>query len=336
MKKVRFMRAIGIANIHLEARRRYDIDPGGLGIPEDVFNNPMTLVPISEVNEWYSRLESLTGNPDVILDLARDYEISSAGSISHWLLSGSDFASTIRRLNYGLSSLQNGAFLSASISGSIIKWSYRNPYVDASCKVHDSIRMAMVLVKVIRLYLGDDFAPLRVRLSGVRKGQEKYRAYFGCDIDWSHSCTEIWFHSDLRLVTKQQSQIKKGRLAMNFADLDELLNMPDPEDEVKVIYEVLNYSRYYGLPTLDHVSKLLGMSEQQLQRMLRKLGMNFSMVCGYVLSNIAVSMLSKGVNIDTVARRLGYQNTASFNRMFKKNRGMTPNQYIQHFALDGH
>ncbi|WP_171052243.1 AraC family transcriptional regulator [Vibrio sp. Hep-1b-8] len=335
MKKVRFIRAIGIMNIHHEARRRYNIGSGELGIPEDIFNNPMTLIPISVVNEWYSRLERLTGNPDVILDLARDHEVSRAGAISHWLLSGSDFASTIRRLNYGLSSLQNGAFLSASISGSIIKWSYRNPHVEPSCKAHDSIRMAMILVKVMRMYLGDDFAPLRVRLSGIRKDHSKYVTYFGCDVDWSHSCTEIWFHSDLRLVSKQQSQIQKGRLAMNFADLDELLNMPDPEDEVKVIYEVINYSRYYGLPTLEHVSSLLAMSPQQLQRALRKLGMNFSTVCGYVLSNIAVSMLAKGVDTDTVARRLGYQNTASFNRMFKKNRGMTPSQYIQHFALDG-
>ena len=336
MKKVRFMRAIGIFNIHLEARRRYQLKADSLGIPEDVFNHPMTLIPISVVNEWYTRLEQCTGNPDIVLDLTKDHDISRAGAISHWLLSGADFAATIRRLNYGLSSLQNGAFLSASISGSIIKWAYRNPHVAPSCKVHDSIRMAMILVKIMRMYLGSDFAPMRVRLSGVRKNEQKYRDFFGCDIDWSHSCTEIWFHSDLRLASKQQGQVKKAKLAMNFSDLDELLNMPDPEDEVKVIYEVLNYSRYYGLPTLEHVSTLLGMSTQQLQRTLRKLGMNFSTVCGYVLSNIAVSMLAKGVEIETVARRLGYQNTASFNRMFKKNRGLTPSQYIQHFSLDDH
>lgn len=336
MKKIRFMRAIGILNIHLEARTRYHIAEGSLGIPEGVFSHPMTLIPTAVINQWYENLERITGNPDVILDLSRDHEVSRVGAISHWLLSGTDFAATIRRMNCGLGSLQNGAFLSASLSGSIIKWAYHNPYVTANCKVHDSVRMAMTLVKVMRMYLGNDFAPLRVRLSGVRKEKQKYCDYFGCDIDWNHSCTEVWFHSELRLASNQHGQIQKGRLAMNFSDLDELLNMPNPDDEVKVIYEVLNYSRYHGLPTLEHVSSLLGMSTQQLQRTLRKLGMNFSTVCGYVLSNIAVSMLVKGVDVDTAAKRLGYQNTASFNRMFKKNRGLTPNQYIQHFSLDGH
>lgn len=320
--------------MHLEAHKRYDLIEGSLGIPDEVFHNPMTLIPLSEVNQWFAKLEEMTGNPDIVLELTRDNNIARVGAISHWLLSGVDFASTIRRMNYGLNSLQNGAFLSAALSGSIIKWTYRNPHVSPQVKVHDSVRMAVVLVKVMRLYLGPDFSPLRVRLSGTRSNIEKYRAFFGCDIDWSHSCTEIWFHSEVRLATKQQSSIRKGRLAMNFSDLDELLNMPDPEDEVKVIYEVLNYSRFHGLPTLEHVSSLLGMSTQQFQRALRKLGMNFSTVCGYVLSNIAVSMLTKGVAIDEIARRLGYQNIASFNRMFKKNRGLTPIQYVQHYCLD--
>ena len=334
MNKVRFMRAIGIYNLRLAAHKRYQLDDGELGIPKEVFNNAMTLIPVSVVNDWYRNLERLSDNPDIVLESMREQDISRIGAINHWLLSGFDFASTIRRMNYGLNSLQNGAFLSAAISGPIIKWTYRNPSVSADCKVHDSVRMAVILVKVMRSYLGADFAPLRVLLSGSRKNVEKYREFFGCEVEWSHSCTEIWFHSELRLATKQQSQIKKGRLAMSFSDLDELLNMPDPEDEVKVIYEVLNYSRFYGLPTLEHVSGLLGMSTQQFQRSLRKQGMNFSTVCGYVMSNIAVSMLTAGVEADEVARRLGYQNPASFNRMFKKNRGLTPTQYVQHFSLD--
>ncbi|NOI28694.1 AraC family transcriptional regulator [Vibrio coralliilyticus] len=327
------MRVLGIRHIHQEARARYQIDDDELVIPESAFRNPMTLVPMVEVNRWFEKLEGVTGNPDVILDINRDVDVGQIGIISHWLLSGSDLASTIRRVNYGFSSLQSGAFLSASLSGSLIKWAYRNPMIEPECKVHDSVRMAMALTKILRTYLGQDFSPLRVQLSGSRKNTPKYEAYFGCEVEWSHSSTEIWFHSELRLATKQQARQQKGRLAMNFADLDELLNMPDPEDEVKVIYEILNYSRHYGLPTVENVSSLLGLSVQQFQRRLRNLGMNFTTVSGYVLSNIAVEMMRHGIKIDDIAQRLGYQNIASFNRMFKKHRGLTPNQYVQRYYL---
>ncbi|MDA0120714.1 AraC family transcriptional regulator [Vibrio sp. T11.5] len=325
------MRVLGIRHIHQEARRRYQIGNKALAIPESAFSNPMTLIPMVEINRWFESLEKVTGNADVILDINRDVDVGQVGMISHWLLSGSDLASTIRRVNYGFSSLQSGAFLSASLNGSLIKWAYRNPMVASECKVHDSVRMAMALMKILRAYLGQDFSPLRVQLSGSRKNTTKYEAYFGCEVAWNHPATEIWFHSELRLATKQQTRVQKGRLAMNFADLDELLNMPDPEDEVKVIYEIFNYSRHYGLPTVDNVSNLLGLSVQQFQRRLRHLGMNFTTVSGYVLSNIAVEMMRHGIEVADIAPRLGYQNIASFNRMFKKHRGLTPNQYVQRY-----
>ena len=210
MDKVRFMRVLGIRHIHQEARSRYQIDDDELVIPESAFRNPMTLVPMVEVNRWFEKLEGVTGNPDVILDINRDVDVGQIGVISHWLLSGSDLASTIRRVNYGFSSLQSGAFLSASLSGSLIKWAYRNPMIEPECKVHDSVRMAMALTKILRTYLGQDFSPLRVQLSGSRKNTPKYEAYFGCEVEWSHSSTEIWFHSELRLATKQQARLQKG------------------------------------------------------------------------------------------------------------------------------
>ncbi|WP_237475567.1 AraC family transcriptional regulator [Vibrio tetraodonis] len=331
MKGIRFMRALGIEHIHRVAKLRYGIPDNGLGIPESAFQNPMTLIPMSEINVWYDRLEHETGNPDVILDISFDADLSRIGAMSRWLLSGSDLASTIRRVNYGFTSLQNGAFLSASISGPLIKWTYQNPFVASQSKVHDSIRIALVLTKVLRLYLGSDFSPLRVQLQGSRKNSASYQNYFGCDIEWNHSTTQVWFHADLRLATMQKTRVQIGPLAMNYSDLDELLNMPDAEDEIKVIYEILNYSRHHGLPTIGLVSRLLGLSTQQFQRRLRSLGMNFTTVSGYVMSNIAVEMMRRGLPPEDICLKLGYQNQGSFSRMFKKQRGLTPSQYKQRY-----
>lgn len=331
MGQVRFIRTLGIKQIHHLARRRYGIGAQGLHIPESAFENDMTLLPLSEVNRWYEEVEKRTSNPDIMLELSRELDLERVGAISRWFLSGNDLASTFRRINYGLSSLQSGAYLSGSQSGSILKWIYHNPYIEPQCKVHDSIRVAVFMTKILRVYLGEDFSPMRVLISGTRKNSAKYESYFGCTVEWSQPKTEIWFHADLRLATRQKTPFSQRRLAMNFSDLDEFLNMPEPDDEVKVIYEVINYSRHYGLPTLERVSGLLGLSNQQFQRKLHGFGMNFTTVMGYVLSNTAVTLLGKGVAVEEVAQRLGYQNCASFNRMFKKHRGLTPKQYIQHF-----
>ena len=327
MKTVRFIRAMGILNMHNLALSKYNLGSDELGIPSSVFHNPMTLIPLKAVAEWYRCVEQASGDPDVVLSLSRGIELQKLGPVGRWLFSGNDLASAIRRVNYGASNLQSGAFFAGEQSGKIIKWTYHNPFIETSVKVHDSIRCAVFMIKVLREFLGKDYQPLRVKVSGSRKNTEPYREYFGCEVEWSQPKTEIWIPGDDRLASRQVSLREDSRLAMSFSDLDDLLNMPDPEDELKVIYEVVNYSSHYGLPALERVSSLLDLSEQQFQRRLHKLGLNFSMVSGYVLSNVAAGLLSKRVSIDDIAMRLGYTNVASFNRMFKKHRGLTPKQY---------
>jgi AraC-like DNA-binding protein len=105
--------------------------------------------------------------------------------------------------------------------------------------------------------------------------------------------------------------------------------MPDPSDDTKLVYEAINYSCHFGLPTLERVSNLLGLSIQQFQRRFHKYGHNFTEMCGFVLSNKAVKMLSQSIPVEEVASSLGYNHLDSFTHMFKKHRGMTPKQYLK-------
>ncbi|MBE3657125.1 hypothetical protein BOO92_10615 [Vibrio navarrensis] len=46
-----------------------------------------------------------------------------------------------------------------------------------------------------------------------------------------------------------------------------------------------------------------------------------------MVSPCVVSMLASGVPLEQIAQRLGYSSLTGFSRMFKKHRGVTPNQY---------
>ncbi|PMO71589.1 AraC family transcriptional regulator [Vibrio splendidus] len=329
MNNCNFLRALGILGIYQHATTNKFVNVEQLGIPKSVFNNPMILIPVGEVDKWYGLLEQQTGDSDIILKLADRVDIERLGPLSNWFFSGHDLASSIRRVNIGLHCLQSGAFLYGAQVGKLIKWCYDNPAYSETGKVHDSIRVAIFMMKILRRYLGDDFTPAAVSIAGYRDNTQLYQEYFGCNIQWGQPRTEIWIPSHLRLSINQSPSVGKMSLAMNFHDLDNYLNMPDAADEHKVTYEMINYSRHFGLPTLHKVSSLLGLSEQQFQRRLHKLGVNFSTIMGYALSNVAVELLLYSVPVEEVATRLGYTNVASFNRMFKKHRGLTPKQYVE-------
>ncbi|WP_295891850.1 AraC family transcriptional regulator [uncultured Vibrio sp.] len=331
-----FIRAAGFMAGYHNALKEYQLNSEALKIPTSVFEHPMTLLPTCEFNDLLTRLEHLSQDPDYILNVSKKVALVNIGSVEKWMYSGHDLTSMIRRINSGISCLQSGAFVTGKQSGRITKWTYRSPSIGSSAKVHDSIRVAIFMVKAMKVYLGDQFTPIRVMLSGSRVNKHKYRDYFGCDIGWNHSQTEIWFNSELRLLPAQTVSNHKASLPINLRDLDDFLNMPQFEDEMKVVYETINYSCHYGYPTLKRVSNLMGLSEQQFQRKFAKQGYSFTTLCGYVLSNEAVNLFSRGYSIEDTYKRLGYRNVESFNRMFKKQRGLTPIQYVKRFQSGFH
>jgi AraC-like DNA-binding protein len=115
---------------------------------------------------------------------------------------------------------------------------------------------------------------------------------------------------------------------MTYSDLDNLLDMPNPDDSIKTISELINYSRHYGFPTISRVSTLAGCSIQQLQRELTKKDLSYRVLSGHVLSHFAIEQMLLGHPPKFVAESIGYDNVASFNRMFKNQRGLTPKQFL--------
>lgn len=324
-----FARAVMLLGLYQRAVEHYGQSVNELNLPAKVFAEPMNLIPVSEVSRWLLQLETMTGDPDIVIKMVKDVELDKLGSLGHWFFSGSDLATTVRRINTGISCLQSGAFLAGEQVGNLLKWVYQNPSIEANVKTHDSVRIAIFMTKVLRRYLGPDFNPTRVMLPGSRKNEGLYQAFFQCDVGWNHNKAEVWFNAQERFTLAHTNVSTKGPLALSFSDLDDLLNMPDPADEIKVIYETINYSRHLGVPNVSNVSRMLGLSTQQFSRRLHSLDINFTTISSYVLSNLAVNLFSRGYSIEQVSTSLGYTHVASFSRMFKKNRGITPIQYLE-------
>ncbi|HFQ4906445.1 TPA: hypothetical protein ACGUPN_000377 [Vibrio vulnificus] len=114
-------------------------------------------------------------------------DIEKLGAVGHWLFSGYDLSTSIRRINYGIGCLQSGAFLAGSQVGPLIKSTYENLFVHPDVKAHDSIRVTMFMTKIVREYLGEDFNWRRVMLSGSRTHCALYQDYSGCETGWNRT-----------------------------------------------------------------------------------------------------------------------------------------------------
>ena len=332
----KFIRSVAIQPLLQGVKHEYGLSLANLGIPESLFSKGSTLIPINEVTNWLQTIARLVDNRDFVIELASLQSFRYFGIIGQWFFSAADLSLSLRRINYGMSCIQSGGHLYFKQSGNIIKWTYQQSHLTGEALFHDAMRMLLLQLDTLRHYIDKSFTPLRILLPGHSANSSYYEQILGCSIEWNAPQTEIWFRTDLLNSRYQQDlantgireQDKQANLVMDFQQLDELLNMPVADGDVKIIYEVVNYSRHFGLPTLARVSQCVNLSEQQFQRGLHEFGFNFTSICNYSLCNIALSLLNQGLSITEVAEELGYSNCQSFSKMFKKQRGLTPLQYL--------
>ena len=309
----------------------YGITPAMLKLPQLLQQDAMMLVPFTEVAKWLEQIEQLTGDAGFMLKIQQYLTLSSLEVPGNWFLSAPDLAITFRRINHGITSFQSGASYYAQQSGKILKWCYSNAFVKDRAKSHDSLRVAITLLNAIKHYTGNNHSLLKVRLSGSPSKQLETEALFGCPVSWNAPQTELWLNIDDLLASNSDFPYvpEPIKTAIPMSQLENYLNMPQPTDTPKVLYEMVNYSRCYGFPNVDTVADLFDISRQQLQRRLQKLGFSFTYLSGYILCNQAIKYMLEGKDPAEIASLLGYANAHSFSRSFARFRQQTPTQYLK-------
>ncbi len=110
-----------------------------------------------------------------------------------------------------------------------------------------------------------------------------------------------------------EQKLKELNTALNYAD------------KVK---NILHQKNSFYLPKIDEVSAMLHLSARTLQRKLKEENVQYhQLVEEYQITQAKNLLKQKEIQVKEVAYLLGYANSESFNRAFKKNTGMSPKQY---------
>ncbi|HIF9063103.1 TPA: AraC family transcriptional regulator ligand-binding domain-containing protein [Photobacterium damselae] len=324
-----FIRTLFFQPILNGLEKRYQLSPQHWDIPAKLLQEPMSLTPFLDMTAWLESAIKMTGDPNYLAKIADLVRFEQMGMLGEWFLSSPDLALAFRRINYGSSCLQSGATFHGEQSAKVIKWTYGNHYLMGQQRLLDSLRVAIMFTNVIRNYMGTDYHPIHVEISGKPERVVDYQDFLGCNITWNAPMTRVWI--DIAILETGNEcvfNVTKPMLLSNL-QLDDLLNMPQPQDFAKVMYEMVNYNRYYDRPSIHFVAEKLQLSTQQLSRRLHNYGLNFTSITSYVLCNVAIKYMLEGMDIKKIASLLGYQNVQSFSKAFQRYRGVTPTQYQQ-------
>lgn len=310
------------------AMKYYGLNHTDFDMPSHLFDYQLKLMPLSDLESLLCKIEHLTQDPTYTAKLTQSDSLKQFGPFVQLLASSTNLGMAIKRMNTIHNALQSGVQVNMLLSGSIAKWRILTPTMLPQARVHESILAAGSFVRLLKLFHGDDYQPVAIHLSGNMIGKtEEIEAIFNCPIIWNSPNTQVWFPvKDItcpRTFELPTPQVK----AFTVEQAMSYMLIPQPQDTLKVVFELTKYALFFGYPTLEFVAQKMGMKSLTLQRRLQDQSIAFTDIVHHSICDEAIALMSSGLSMQHIAQRVGYKNTASFSVAFKRMYGVTPIQY---------
>lgn len=184
-------------------------------------------------------------------------------------------------------------------------------------------------VNMMRMVTQHDISPTRVTF--IHRAPEditNYTDFFNCDVRFSQKTNTLSFlNKDLDIPTITADKGISKFLIERMEEEKE--GMEQQADQLVVdISTLIKNALPSGIPSMQDVSKHLGMSSRTLTRRLVKSNITFRQLIKNAQEEIAKYLLySSNQSISEIAFLTGFSEQSAFNRAFKKWTDQTPMEY---------
>ena len=206
-------------------------------------------------------------------------------------------------------------------------WFCHGPIGTGFLQQQHELYALMIMTQVIRLALGADWRPARLRIQQDNEAELADNDFLaGLNIEFGAAATGI--------------EIPLGKLATRINDAgtahdndrDSPLYSDSsclPTDPMSALHELISdHIRSSKRPSLEFAARVAGISTRSLQRYLKSKSTSYAGVVDQVRFNMAIPLLNDAsVSISDIAHELGYANVAHFSRAFSRITGMSPRSY---------
>jgi len=282
------------------------------------------------VNSILNACEALSGDAHFGLHLVRHIEISMYGTFGYLLLN----AHTVKEFLYFAEHYYPLFYREARVCvlthEDSSRFEYRRIDTPEVSPLHDNEWTIGFFVHFLRTKLGTDWQPLKATFSHPAPADTgELESCFGKNLMFDYPYCSFEIESSLLDVVITESDpglldILKGHsdlLLENYAARENF------ESQVRLLILQLVSE---GSPSAKDVAIQMNMSLSTFKRRLAKRNLSFRILRDDVIQVLAQKVLEEtDLSIAMVAQKMGYSETSSFGRAFRRHSGMTPRQYRQ-------
>ena len=280
--------------------------------------------------EQYLALWEAAGkvNPNVGLELGMQSEPDDIGALGHAIHCATTVEKALLTLQQFIIVFAQESNIKLEFESRTICIEYGVTYPTVISKRQDSEFAIAAILRQLNLITASTIRPTRVDFAHSKPADiSAHKLLFQCPIHFNQPANRICLpietlqlpvaHGNERLYKALEPYLEKERQVRTVTD--ELL----PQ-----ITRIVAAEMSSGAPSIDEICDQLNLSRRTLQRRLKEHGIEFSTLIEDVRRELALSyMKESNYSMTEISLLVGYSESASFTRAFRRWTGQSPQQY---------
>ena len=285
-------------------------------------------IPFAQLVALYEKAAELTGDVNFGLHLGESVHPSAFDVVGYIALNSPTLGSAFTRVARYHSIWTDGALFTPELSDDTSAIVYR--YVDTSIYEHrqDSEMTFATITTLCRNIASPDFAPIAVEFQHEEPADvSEHLRLLRCPVRFSAPSNRLTFSSDFLSLPIAVADASLCAVLNRHAE--ELLSKYPPRDSlIDQVQGIIAGEFRGGDPSLERVADQLSLTPRTLQRKLHELGTSHNELLDQMRRQLAMRYLREPeMAICEVAYLLGFSESSSFHRAFKRWTGVTPKEY---------
>jgi len=285
-------------------------------------------IPFAQLVALYEKGAELTGDDNFGLHIGQSVNPSAFDVVGYCALNSSTLGAAFARVARYHSIWTDGALFTLDSVNETSAIVYR--YVDPSIVEHrqDSEMTLATVTTLCRNLAKADFAPTTVEFQHPAPADvSEHQKVFGCPVAFDAPANLLSFPA--RFLSVPIAQADASLCALLDRHAEELLAKYPPRDSlIDQVRNAIADELRGGEPSLERVAAHLGLTPRTLQRKLQELDASYNDVLDQMRRQLAMRYLREPqMAICEVAYLLGFSESSSFHRAFKRWTGVTPKEF---------
>jgi len=308
-----------------------------VGLDPSVLLDPDNRIPFAQLVALYEKAAELTGDNNFGLHLGESVHPSAFDVVGYSALNSPTIGAAFTRVSRYHSIWTDGALFTLEVSTDTSAIVYR--YVDTSISEHrqDSEMTLATVATLCRSIASPEFVPSAIDFQHEQPADiSEHLRLFRCPVRFGTPSNRFTFASELLSLPIAKADATLCAVLDRHAE--ELLAKYPPRDSlVDQVQNIIAGEFCGGEPSLERVADQLSLTPRTLQRKLHELGTSHNELLDQMRRQLAMRYLREPeMAICEVAYLLGFSESSSFHRAFKRWTGVTPREFREHDILSFH